>query len=389
MKFKRTRYQFGCLQRKQRATGPDIWALRFREIQGDVTKQTSKTVGTVEQYPTRAQAWKAAESLRIAANPDNPNLQAVSFGALAERYKVEELLELRHSTQMTYSSHIDTHVLPKWGEYKISDVRPLAVEEWLKSLPFAGKTKGNLLWLMRRLFKCALRWGLLEGNNPMLLVQVRGVSKRQNQNPRALTVAECQRFLTELDEPYRTMVYLALASGLRVSELFALRWSDFNWQGSEMHVQRAVVDGVIGPVKTRYSSTLMPLDTATLDMLLRWRQRTQFNKDEDFLFASWRTSGRLPLRSTAVLEDYLKPAAERAGLGKIGWHTLRRTYATMVCATGTDVRTAQTLLRHADVRTTLNLYAQSIPQQMRDAQTKIGSMFVPDVPSEFPNPPAI
>jgi len=82
---------------------------------------------------------------------------------------------------------------------------------------------------MRVLWNCAMRWELTEiGENPMKLVRVRGTSKRQRE-PMVLGVAQIRLLLGELDEPFRTMVILDLATGLRCSELFALKWCDVLW----------------------------------------------------------------------------------------------------------------------------------------------------------------
>jgi hypothetical protein len=86
MRFKRTRYQFGSLEKKERKKGPEGWVFRYRQTQPDgTTKRRSKMIGTVEQYPTESEAWKAAEVLRLAANPDNPAQNGVSWGGLIDR----------------------------------------------------------------------------------------------------------------------------------------------------------------------------------------------------------------------------------------------------------------------------------------------------------------
>lgn len=84
--MKRARYQFGCLQRKRRRKGPDMWVLRFRQVQSNGSKKLhSINVGTTEKYPTEAEAWKAAEALRFSINPDNVHQYAVTIGALLDR----------------------------------------------------------------------------------------------------------------------------------------------------------------------------------------------------------------------------------------------------------------------------------------------------------------
>ena len=138
-----------------------------------------------------------------------------------------------------------------WGMHPIAAVKPYAVEQWLASLDLSGKSKGQIHNVMRVAFNCAMRWELISIDvNPMRLVRVRGVSKRQTE-PRVLTIDDCRRLIEEIpEEPFRTMVILDMATGLRCSELLALQWSDFNWESLTLMVRRAIVDGVVDEVKT-------------------------------------------------------------------------------------------------------------------------------------------
>jgi integrase len=369
----RMTYQYGSLIRKERKKGPDVWVFRYRQDMGHGTrKHRSVMVGTVQEFPTLASAEKAAEVLRINANPDNPAEVKVTLRGVAERYKQDEYPALRHSTQLATTSYLGFHILPKWGDYTFDRIKSFAVETWLKGLSLAPSTKRNILNVISLLFTSAMRWEFIEiRENPMKLVRVRGCSKRIKE-PRVLTMEEVGAWLRELDEPYSTMVFVAAASGLRCSELFALKWCDFDWEQEVMHVRRAIVDGVVSETKTEYSRSKLPLHPAAIMRLQNQRAESRFRGDEDFVFASWRTNGTLPYRPTAVLEDYLKPAADRAGLGRnVGWHTLRRTYSTLLRANGEDIKVQQALLRHADIKTTLNLYTFPVPEQMRAANSRL------------------
>ena len=172
--FKRARYQFGYLRRKPRKSMPDIWAWERNTTSPDGRrKRTTVIVGTVEQYPTEAQAWRAAESLRLAVNSAAPN-ENILFGALVDRY-VREKLPKRHSTASKYRSWITHHVKPKWGGTPISEVKPLLVEEWLTGLALAPKSKGHVRSIMHILFNWAMKWELTDiaRMNPIGLVRVR------------------------------------------------------------------------------------------------------------------------------------------------------------------------------------------------------------------------
>src|SRR5438445_11760669 len=164
---------------------------------------------------------------------------------------------------------------------------------------------------MRVLLNCAMRWELTGiGENPMKLVRVRGTSKRQRE-PMVLSVAQFHLLLEELDEPYRTMVILDLATGLRCSELFALKWCDVIWDDLTLLVRRGIVDTVVSDVKTEYSRAGMPLDPALAEVLLNWQRMTKFNNPEDWIFASPFKAGPMPWQPWRVAPRHIAPAAVR------------------------------------------------------------------------------
>ena len=149
---------------------------------------------------------------------------------------------------MSYQSYLDNYVHPRWGEVPIANIRAMAVEDWLKRLKLAPKSRGHVRALMSTLFKCAQRWELV-ASNPMQLVRVKNVSKRL-ERPSVLTAEEFHKLLLHVREPYRTMVLIAGCLGLRASEIVGLQWRDFDFQKSTRLVQRGVVHGRVDDVKT-------------------------------------------------------------------------------------------------------------------------------------------
>ena len=378
----RTRYQHGNLQLDERKKGPAVWVYRWREY-GPAGKanRRGEIIGTIDEFPTKAKALKACEHLQLTANSDNPNSRSTSFGALLDRYVAEEMPE-RHSTNEAYRSYIDTHIRPKWSDWTLRKLTSrgssFAIEQWMKSLPLAPKTKGNIRNVMAVIFNCAMRWGLIDQDvNPVTLVRVKGVSRRQKE-PRVLSSAEIQSLITKLKDPCRTAVIVALGTGLRCSELFALKWEDIHWKELILSVSRAIVDGVVGDVKTKYSESGLPLDPALAEILFSWHRKSQFGQNDDWVFASAQTAGKLPLRSCRMLARQIKPAAEAAHIGaEIGWHTFRHTYSSMLRQLGVDLKVQQELLRHADIRTTMNIYTQAVSEQKRSAHSSVVRLVLP------------
>lgn len=116
----RTRYQRGNLQLDERTNGPDVWVYRWREygLAGKANRR-GEMIGTIEQYPTKAEALKACEYLQVTANSEYPTSRIITFGALLDRYMREEMPE-RHSTNLAYRSYIETHIRTKWADWPLS-----------------------------------------------------------------------------------------------------------------------------------------------------------------------------------------------------------------------------------------------------------------------------
>jgi integrase len=300
---------------------------------------------------------------------------------LVTHYKERELPEdgnKTHSTREVYGSYIRTWILPAWGTYSLSDVKTVNVEAWLGTLPLANASKAKVRNVMSAIFTHAMRYEWLN-RNPITLVRQ---SAKRERLPDVLTAEEIGALLVELPEPCRTAVLLAACTGLRVSELLALKWSDIDFGKVEIRPCRAIVDQVVGSLKTEASGKAVPMDTALAGALLDWRGRCPYNQDEDFLFGSPEMDGRQPYWPDSLLRKVIHPAAKRAGVSKhIGWHSFRRTLATLLQASGASVKATQDMLRHASSRLTMDLYAQSIPADRRAAQSGvIGAILAASVP---------
>jgi len=338
-------------------------------------------VGSVGRYPTRADALPEVEPFRLRLNVESRLGGPVTINALVARYKEQELPE-RHSTQRSYLAVLNRWIGPRWGEYVLDEVKTVAVEQWLRTLQLAPKSKTHIRSLMHLLYQHARRWEMTE-KNPIELVRQ---SSRRLRIPRVLTAEEIRSLLAQLSEPWHTMVLVAACLGLRVSEIIGLQWGDFDWEGQTVLVQRAVVQTRVGDTKTETSSRPLPLDPVLAGHLKELHQRSFYKASGDWVFAN--DAGR-PRWQETILTRQLKPAAVRAGIGKIGWHTFRHTYSTMLRSAGTDIKVQQELLRHANVQTTMNIYTQAVSDQKRAANSKVVEMVLRRSSAETAAKPAV
>jgi integrase len=202
--------------------------------------------------------------------------------------------------------------------------------------------------------------------------------------PRVLTGGEIRLILAQLTEPYHTMVLVAACLGLRASEIMGLQWGDFNWDDLTVLIRRGVVNGKAGDTKTEASRKALPIDPRLAALLTKlWK--SSFRKGpQDWVFAN--RVGR-PRGQQDILQRHLRPAAVRAGIGKIGWHTFRHSYSTMPRAAGADVKVQQELLRHSTIQSTMNIYTQAVSEQKRTANSMVVGILFSEVASEN-QPPA-
>jgi integrase len=363
--MKRRRYQYGCLTKKCNRHSEDVWQFRFYETTPEGHRyRRSTSVGTVAQYPTKTDALRVIEPLRLRLNLHHRFGRPVSVSALVDRYIEYELPERRHSTQQSHSSALNRWIRPRWGDHLLEQVKPIAVEEWLRSLALAPKTKVNLRSLFHLIYDHARRWELTD-RNPIDLVRQRGGRRCI---PRVLTPGEIKLLLAQLAEPYRTMVLVAACLGLRASEIIGLQWGDFNWEDFTVLIRRGVVNGKAGDTKTEAFRKALPVDPRLVAPLAELRKRSLHKSPQDWVFAN--RAGR-PRGQQNILQRHLRPAAARAGIGKIGWHTFRHSYSTMLRAAGADIKVQQELLRHSTIQSTLNIYTQAVSEQKRAANTMV------------------
>ena len=137
----RNSYQEGSIVRTARAKGPDQWVYRWRETQPDGTVlRRSKIIGDLTHYPTKADAKRLVENFRSQLNAATP-VEKIGCMTVAEAWGHFQANELRDpdsdrspTTIHSYLDYYKTHIIPKWGDVPLDEVKSVAVERWLRSL---------------------------------------------------------------------------------------------------------------------------------------------------------------------------------------------------------------------------------------------------------------
>jgi len=365
------RYQYGSLTRRKRIRTEDVWQFRYYETTPEGRRRrSSKIVGVLSEYPTQADALRILERFRLRLNLQNRFGLPVTLDALADDYVEKELPLLRYGTQQGHLSSLNRWIRPRWGGCVVYEIKPIEVEQWLRSLPLAEKSKVNLRSLLHLVFQHGRRWEITDVN-PIDLVRQRG---GRRSIPRVLSVHDMRLVLRELTEPYRTMVLIAACLGLRASEIIGLQWGDFNWEDLTLLVRRSVVHGRVGDTKTEASRLPLPVDPSLADAIRAHWQRSLHREPCDWVFAN--RKGK-PRWQESILRRHIKPAAVRVGVGKIGWHTFRHSYSSLLRRVGADIKVQQELLRHSTIQSTMNVYTQAMSEGKRAANSVVVRSVLP------------
>jgi len=338
---------------------------------------------------------RVAERARIQASADQQGLgKPVLIGELVGHFREHELIDLgdegkAYSTRSRCNSVLSKWVLPRWQSTKISEVRTIEVEKWLRSLPLARGTKAKIRKTLGLLFNHAIRWEFTT-RNP-ISGPVRGAGVRQSEKreriPEVLTAEEFQRLEAALGLRERVLLCLALSLGLRRGELAGLRWHDIDFEQLTITVQRSVVDQIVGRVKTEASQMPLPLEPRIAKLLRDWRSVSKYVHSPDYVFSTdsnraGHKRGAQPVSLAKIMQYHIQPAARAVGIRKkVGWHTLRHSLATSLHHNGEEIKVVQELLRHASCRITLDIYAQAVSADKRDAQSRVVADFLPELSS--------
>jgi integrase len=334
--------QYGSVIRSDRQHGPDVWEFRWREPGPDGKRKHRRIVlGSVEQLADEAAVRQSIAALRLEINLGDARLKtrSTNVSELADHYRQRELkpdtIWKTHSTKVTYEGYLIKWILPRWGSYVVTEIRAGEVEVWLRSLALARSSCAKIRNLMSILFNHGMRHDICS-RNPIQLVRQ---SAKRMKIPTVLSAGEVRQLIGGLALRERTLVLLDFGTGLRMSELFALKWRDINFFTNEISVTRSIVLQLVGPCKTEASQKPIPLDPYLAEGLLTWRQHTRYRAPDDWVFASPATRGRQPYWGQSLMRRFIRPAAAKAGITqRIGWHTFRHTYSSLLRTTRADIK---------------------------------------------------
>jgi integrase len=331
----------------------------------------------VSRFSREKDAWAEVERRHLTPNDGQNGIGRVTFAELVANYRQKSFSKLRITTQSVTAHILDHYLLPRWGDSFALEINPDDIEEWLGALVLANPTREKIRRVMNVVYRRGQKSRMLpmtgEGNPVAFVTQ----SSKSNYKAAIVSPEQAFRIMMELEDPYRTLVFLVAVTGLRISEALGLKWGDLDYERQMIHLRRVWVgNDIVEQLKTEGSAAPVPLGDLLADALRGWNQNSPYTKSDDWVFPSFKLKGKTPLSASIMAADKIRPAALKVGIRlepgqRFGFHNFRHSLATFLVNRGKDVKTIQGLLRHAKVTTTLDLYSQSIDAAKLEAQEDI------------------
>ncbi len=333
-----------------------------------------------------------AEKLKSVHEGSYRDLKEITFAAFADKWLTDyvEASNLKRSTWQGYESHIRVHFKPAFGALPLRAITKEMIQGYIASTLAAGakpKSVKNHLVILKEMLAYAVEWGYL-AKNPTTKVKAPRVEREEMD---VLTPEEIRHLLSARDkkdgEPairpgWYVPIKLAIFSGLRQGEQFALRVGDLDLHAGQVHVCRTLswdwkrhaqgaVRWRITSPKTKAGTRNVDLPPDLLEDLRRYVAGLPDQDPDRLLFA---TSAGTPLDPKNVVDRVFNRALTRAEMRHLRWHDLRHTYASLQLAAGANIKYLSQQMGHASVQITLDRYSHLLQDSHPAQAVKLSAL---------------
>ncbi len=298
-----------------------------------------------------------------ASAADDP---AVSFSSVAGQWLASKKLAIKESSYAFYSVMIANHLLPKLGKLDIKMIDYERIVSFLSEEkhhgrmkdggPLSDKTLSEIKSILNRILRYAKSRHFISEIPESIPVTVKKTPKPVFSAQEQVSIENRCR---KEDTSFSVGVLLTTYTGIRMGELCALRWSDFDWENNTISISKTVsrvndTNGesgakthvVIGPPKTESSNRTIPIPESVVS----------YFKDHAAPAENYVLTGSRKYMEPRVCRARFTRFLKRAGVKHYTFHTCRHTYATNCIEQGMDIKSLSEILGHSDVSITLARY---------------------------------
>ena len=371
-----------------RRRGKNTWQIIIelpRDEQTGRRRQFRKTITTANgrKKPAEQEMTKLITKLD---EGDDISPGTVTVAQFLQRW-LRDYAEV-HVSQRTFERYEQlcrVHLIPSLGSTELSKLHPTKIDTAYRQIRDKG-VSGRTALHCHRVLRQALGWGVKKGLLTKNRTDAVDVPKPERNEMRALTAPETQMLLdaarsTDLYD----VVFVALGTGLRLGEILAVRWSDYDADEGSLQIVRslAYLTGkglTFTPTKTHRSDRALRLSAETIAVLGDLRKRQVESRlalgpayeDGDLIFCGPTGTPRPPYAVSHAFRDL----ARDAGLLPLRFHDLRHSFASALMRAGLPVKAVSAALGHSSATLTLNTYQHITPDFEAEAANLIDSFLV-------------
>lgn len=298
--------------------------------------------------------WRIARGEEMFLEPDRPKPPERSFADFSREWMdIYVSANNKPTEQATKQQTLTAHLVPYFGRLKLSEIDTRCIDGYKKRKLDAGlspKTVNNHLAILGKCLRTAADWKLTAGIPAIKLLRFGPVPFDY------LSPSESDQLLTFTEnEEWRTMIRIALRTGLRKGEILGLRWGDIDFERKLINIERSVVEGRVDTPKTNRIRHV-PMTRDVHDVL------AQIPHNHGYIFPG-PNGGPLP---ESVMARIVQRACDSVGLRRVTWHALRHSYATQLVTAGVPITVVKELLGHSTIEMTMR-YAHLAPSSLQEA----------------------
>lgn len=331
----------------------NLWVAQWYEINVYGEKKRRKKRGF--KTMRKAKQWEQRMSLKDSGSMD------MTVSEFIEQYFEDKQNELKARTRKNKRYMMDQHIVPYFGDLKMSEITPAQITKWQNEMYAKGFSESYLRMIQNQLtslFSHACRIYDLK-NNPCKKCKRMGSDESRKLN--FWTVEEYEAFIKAF--PYGTRNYLMFEilfwTGIREGELLALTKGDMDFDQNRMNIDKTYFrsngEDVITAPKTAQSIRKIDIPQFLADEIKEWCDKHYGLPETERLF---------PIGARAV-QKILLEHIEKNGLKRIRVHDLRHSHVAYLINRGVDPLVIKERLGHKDIKITLNTYGHLYPNQQK------------------------
>lgn len=314
----------------------------------------------------------------------NPSSK-ITFQQLTEEWLIAKKLLVKQSTFATYANMIDKHLLPELGEIYISSLSTQYLEHFLqKKLQngrsdgkggLSAKTVSDIRSLLKLILEYAKKVGYYCPSDLKISTPTGCFPQIQILNKSELEKLE--RELFSEPTPLHFGILIALYGGLRIGEICALQWGDFQFENGTVTISKTLIrirntepDArtktklLIENPKTECSNRTIPLP----DFLLSYYKEYQCADSIYFL------TGTANFMEPRVCLDNYKKVLKKVGISDYSFHALRHTFATRCVENDFDIKSLSEIMGHSNISITMQRYVHPSIEQKRVQMNRLSTI---------------